>query len=412
MKVLLYEHVSSGGYAGDPFPPSLLSEGFGMLRCLASDFTAAGHSVTVLLDARLAALSPPIAVDHVVQVASSGEADQSMEKTAESADAVFVVAPESNHILQQMVECIETTGAHSLNGRPEAIEQAADKAELSERITNLRFNYPKTFVFGISEPVENIKRKVKSEFGFPFVLKPSSGAGCSGMSLVQNEDQIAQAIEKIKKETVGDIIAQEYIQGVPASVSLISTGPQALPVSLNLQDITLAQPEGASSYNGGLVPFEHPRGGEAFTAAKRVVESFGELRGYVGVDMVLTDEKAYVVEVNPRLTTSYVGLRRVADFNVAEAIADAILKNALPQGAHTAGVACFSKVPVSRPVIFAWQEFCTMDELVSPPFPIANEESSYALLQSYGETTEDALLCLREGKEHLHEVWLRGQHPW
>ena len=31
------------------------------------------------------------------------------------------------------------------------------------------------------------------------------------------------------------------------------------------------------------------------------------LRGYVGVDLVLTDSEAVVIEVNPRLTTAYLG---------------------------------------------------------------------------------------------------------
>ena len=180
---------------------------------------------------------------------------------------------------------------------------------------------------------------------------------------------------------------QEFIEGSSASVSLICADAKALPVSLNLQDITFAPPEGVSSYNGGLVPFEHPLKEEAFEAAKRVAESFGGLRGYVGVDVILAEKGVFIVEVNPRLTTSYVGLRRVADFNVADAIVDAAVKGVLPESAQPVGVSCFSKVPVSRPVIFAWQDFLRMEELISPPFPIADEEICYAMLQSYGDTT-------------------------
>ena len=48
------------------------------------------------------------------------------------------------------------------------------------------------------------------------------------------------------------------------------------------------------------------------------------LRGYIGIDFVLTEGKPFVVDVNPRLTTSFVGLRGVAGFNVAEAIVNAV----------------------------------------------------------------------------------------
>ena len=43
MKVIVYEYVSGGGYAGQLIPPGVLSEGFGMLRSVVADFKAAGH---------------------------------------------------------------------------------------------------------------------------------------------------------------------------------------------------------------------------------------------------------------------------------------------------------------------------------------------------------------------------------
>jgi tyramine---L-glutamate ligase len=46
--------------------------------------------------------------------------------------------------------------------------------------------------------------------------------------------------------------------------------------------------------------------------------------GYLGVDLVLGEaasgEEDYVIEINPRLTTSYVGLRRLARENLAGAM--------------------------------------------------------------------------------------------
>ena len=44
------------------------------------------------------------------------------------------------------------------------------------------------------------------------------------------------------------------------------------------------------------------------------------LRGYVGVDMVLGDAGDYAIEINPRLTTSYLGLRQLCQQNLAELI--------------------------------------------------------------------------------------------
>ena len=48
--------------------------------------------------------------------------------------------------------------------------------------------------------------------------------------------------------------------------------------------------------------------------------------GYVGVDMIIDDEndRVHLVEINSRLTTPYVALRGITNFNVGKAILDAV----------------------------------------------------------------------------------------
>jgi predicted ATP-grasp superfamily ATP-dependent carboligase len=40
----------------------------------------------------------------------------------------------------------------------------------------------------------------------------------------------------------------------------------------------------------------------------------------VGVDVILTASEAFVIEVNPRLTTAYLGVRSALDRNVADMV--------------------------------------------------------------------------------------------
>ena len=51
---------------------------------------------------------------------------------------------------------------------------------------------------------------------------------------------------------------------------------------------------------------------------EQVCRAIPGLWGYVGVDLVMTDRGPVVLEVNPRLTTSYAGIRRSTGWNVAE----------------------------------------------------------------------------------------------
>ena len=68
MKIILYEYASGGGYAGQQLPIGILAEGFGMLRSVVTDCKANGHEVTILLDARLSNLNPPIDADYTFPV--------------------------------------------------------------------------------------------------------------------------------------------------------------------------------------------------------------------------------------------------------------------------------------------------------------------------------------------------------
>ena len=102
MKIIVYEHVSGGGYAGKQISPSILSEGFGMLRKVVSDFKDAGHEVTVLLDNRLSNLNPPLNADCKVPVFYFEEPKEILTSLAKINDAIYVIAPETGKTLQSL----------------------------------------------------------------------------------------------------------------------------------------------------------------------------------------------------------------------------------------------------------------------------------------------------------------------
>jgi len=402
LRLLVYEHVSGGGFAEEPISSGVLSEGFGMLRTLISDFKASGHYVTTLLDSRLAKLNPPIGADCVVPVFSSREAKVAIRKISESADAAYIIAPETDQVLQSLVESIEQTGAASLNCPANIIEKVANKAVLHKTLRKLGLPSPETIMFSVLDDVTEIKATINGRLNFPLIFKPLNGVSCCGLSVVRHEDQVASAVGKITRESSSkNFVAQELINGVAASVCLISTGSEALSISLNKQYVTIGAPEAISSYDGGLVPFDNPLKPEAFAITEKIVKSFQDLRGYVGVDLVLTEKEIVAVEINPRLTTSYVGLRRVVTFNPAQAIINAVLKRELPTNIQNCGYAYFSKIETPNPTINALQKTYKMNELVSPPFPVSDNGTACTLISSHSATLKETMLRFSEAKKRF-----------
>jgi hypothetical protein len=405
LKIIVYEHVSGGGYAEQPLQSEILVEGFGMLRAVVRDLKIAGHEVTVLLDARISRLNLPLNVDCTVPIAAKNETKKFLPKIAQSKDASYVIAPETAQTLQSIVHLMEQTGKNSLNSQSETIQKVADKTILYTTLAKNHLPTPETLLLNIDDSLKENKKVIKNRLNYPTVFKPTDGTSCRGLSIVKNEAQIAKALKQITTESsTKHFIVQEFISGQAASVSLLVLGSKALALSLNKQNIIFATPEQVSTYEGGVVPFEHHLKLKAFTAAKKAVECFPGLRGYVGVDLILSEDKPVVVDVNPRLTTSYIGLSKTANFNVAQAIVDTALQDKLPAKNGNRGFASFSKVETSRPTMNAFQKAVEMNEVVSPPFSIGNSSKACSMICGYADSQPAAELCLEEAKKHLLDI--------
>jgi hypothetical protein len=82
--------------------------------------------------------------------------------------------------------------------------------------------------------------------------------------------------------------------------------------------------DGRFQYLGGSAPLEANLAQRAQRLAEAALDCLPVTQGYVGVDLVLGPAEDgrgdVVVEINPRLTTSYVGLRRLLKTNLAAAM--------------------------------------------------------------------------------------------
>jgi predicted ATP-grasp superfamily ATP-dependent carboligase len=91
---------------------------------------------------------------------------------------------------------------------------------------------------------------------------------------------------------------------------------------VNAQHIRVGLP---FAYDGGTTPLEHPHAAQAAECAIAVYRALPGLVGYVGVDLVLTEAGPVVTDVNPRLTTAYLGVRAALDANIAALALEASL---------------------------------------------------------------------------------------
>jgi tyramine---L-glutamate ligase len=329
MRILVHEFVSGGGLAGRPVPRSLGREGSAMLAALVADLAAiGGHQIVTTSDPRFP-LSAPAGVD-VVVLPSNRAYPRNLDPLISTADAVWLIAPESQRCLERLAARVERQGVRLLGPSASAIRAVSDKARLARVLRLRRISHPVTRAAALTLPARAVKSRLNTLarlIGYPMVTKPARGAGSEGVWLVRDADELRLAAEALRRtESGARLVLQQHVRGVAASVSLLAAEHRTAALAVNAQRMRAGRP---FAYQGGATPLDHPLAGLAAETAVRACEAFPGLRGYIGVDMVLTGSDAVVIEINPRLTTAYLGVRQVVDENVA-ALAIAASSGRLP----------------------------------------------------------------------------------
>ncbi len=408
MNLLILEWICGGGCSGQKLPSSILSEGYAMLQCFIADCKSAGHTVTTFLDPRLAVFNPPNKADKTILIASQKEFYKKIAEISSLVDGVYVIAPESGQILENIVKTVEKTGGTSLNCKSETIKRVSNKMTTYETLKKLGFITPESILVNRNEKVNNINCLTKN-LGCPLVFKPLDGVSCGGLSVVKTEKDIRMALKKVAKESTSkQFIVQKQIIGKNASICVFSDGNKAVSVSLNQQFVTVATPEDESKYYGGRIPYNHTLEKQALKAAEKAVEALKGLEGYVGVDMVLTDKEPVVMEINPRLTVSYVGLQKAVNFNPAQAIINAKIEDKLPKKVKIKRNTFFCKIKVPTGSSQNLTQTYNMKEVVSPPFPVEKNKPSHALLAVDSSSSNGARSAFYRAKKTLFKIYTGG----
>ncbi|MGH8750111.1 MAG: ATP-grasp domain-containing protein [Burkholderiales bacterium] len=300
MKIFAYEHITGGGLLDQALPPQLAREGGLMLEALLRDLSdipdIPDENIITSRDPRLPAF------DFSVQTLiprNPDEASRMFNEGVERADAVWLIAPETQGLLERLSRKVLAQKRILLGSRPDAVWLCGSKLATSRHLARA----------GIAAVPTYTAQEKTADSAQGWVVKPDDGAGC-------RDTRLYSALAPARAQAAAQRhVLQPYIPGKHLSLSLLCRNGEAFVLSCNEQRIVI---EGDQFHFLGCQVNAMPASGGVFTAlAQRIAAAIPGLWGYVGVDLVQNGAHNVVIEINPRLTTSYAGLRRALDCNPA-----------------------------------------------------------------------------------------------
>jgi len=314
MRVFIYEFVVGGGCAEKPQGP-LLTAGLAMVAALVDDFRRIpGVHVETIVDLRLAATVTPLtSLANVTLhwIDSTQNHWSTIDRLCQECDAGLFVAPELSGFLEKVTRVATNRPIALLGPSAQTVALFSDKHRSADWLSNRGISVP-------SGRLLTSASDVSVDQTFPAIIKPIDGAGSLGVRVVNGIRDLHQLDWSDRKTRR----LETFCSGQPASVAILSDGTSRRLFPPCRQFFS----QGSFEYRGGCVLADGPLSDRATRLAYQVARALPDDRGYIGVDIVLGDNPDgsgdQVIEVNPRMTTSYVGLRASTDTNLAHLILD------------------------------------------------------------------------------------------
>lgn len=296
MKLFIYEHLTSGAFCKQEFSAGLSHEGDDMLQTLVQDLLALGYQVEILRDQRL----PPLGFNdserlqtHWIdtEAAYQSQWQQALKKN----DFFLVIAPETDGVLAQLQQEVINSDHYFLGCSHEAIQLCSDKYQTAQQLQDHGIASPITWTTAqwLAHDVPENQQ---------WIVKPIDGAGSEETYLFTDE-QTREFLTQLDNAAHARFIIQPYIQGETLSLSLfISDTIECLSINkqiMHVEDNNLMLSHCEVSVG---TPMNKQ---QANKLAQQIYKAIPGLWGFVGIDLIYTPEKIWVVDINPRLTSSY-----------------------------------------------------------------------------------------------------------
>lgn len=300
LKLFAFDYASGGGSTEGEVPEALRQQGRMMLRALLADL---GELPGVEL----------------ITIGAPSQFRRRFDACVEAADAVWPLAPEAGGLLERLSREVLRRERILLGSGPAALRVAGSKRRTARTLAQAGIAVAPTYT-----PDQPLPPGLGA-----WVVKPDDGAGCLNTRIFPDAET---ALAWIAATGEAGYVLQAFIPGKLGSLSLLCCDGVAQLLGCNEQRIAVR--DNQFHLLGTTVNGMRDHAGQFERLAQAVAAAIPGLWGHVGVDFIVAEHGVVVLEVNPRLTTSYAGLHASIGCNPAALALDLLAAPAGPPRAR------------------------------------------------------------------------------
>lgn len=307
MRLLVFEYITGGGLVDSVLPVSLLQEGTLMCNALLNDLRVINDlELVVLQDERLANTERIISTNiRYIQIARGDDIHAILTARQDDYDSVWLIAPETGGILAHWCQLFSAQGKFLYTSGEQAVSICQDKQATTRVLQQAGITCVPSVAFDSSKEYQPGS----------WVVKVNDSVGCEQVYLMHN----AADFERIVAYLVSDkqYLIQPYIVGKVLSLSAFFYQGEACFICCNQQHIRIEQQQFVLA--ACTVNIAHNNTAKYQSLCAAIAAAMPQLYGYVGIDFIATAcGENLILEINPRLTTSYTGIKQALGVNIAE----------------------------------------------------------------------------------------------
>lgn len=313
-KIIIFEYFTAYPTDYKNINKSVLSEGINMINKLAEILSKnkINTKIYVLRNKRLQTLNKK----NIFYLFTDKEKDwlKIIQRFDIKKTKIILIAPEFDNLLYKTAERISEFGFELLNSDLESLQIFSSKLETSKYLRLRKIPY-----------IENLKFEdcISGKNNKTLILKPSLSAGSEKIFIIKDKLSLIEIDKKINYS----YIIQKYYKDHLGSFSMLCKNGNNILLTCNKHIVKIEKNE-IKQIGSEFGKYENFRN-EFQKLADQISNNFKGLYGFIGIDVVMDNKVWKILEINTRLTSSFVHTNKSYSYNLYKVIKMFYLKDIL-----------------------------------------------------------------------------------